>query len=80
MGNEKTNPLTVEQAKARLLETLERAEIATLLKQHPYLVLGAAFIAGLSAGRLAGQDIRRLKNILVPMLFSSEDRFSFFTK
>ena len=50
MDSQKTRPLTVEEARERLIEAAGRASPREWIRQNPLEALAAAFLAGLSAG------------------------------
>lgn len=46
MAGAKTEPLTVEQAKAQLREAADHVSLVGIVKRHPFATLAVSFVAG----------------------------------
>jgi len=75
----KAEPLSVEEAKARLRAAADRISLSTWVQRHPKQAVGAALLGGLVFGRLgSGSDrvlLQALK-LVPPLLYGMEARKS----
>ena len=80
MDHDSTQPLSVEEAKARLRVAANRASPSAWVRQHPLPALGIALLGGLVAGRLHAQSASGLLlalKLVPPLLLGKTRRKSF---
>ncbi len=73
MDREQARPLTLPEAKARLIEAAERASLARWTKDHPWEAVATAFSAGFVTGATpdAGRKARGLAGFLIETILKS---------
>ncbi len=69
MADDTNEPLSVEEAKARLLEVAAEATPAAWVREHPWGAVALAFAAGVVAG-LEPEDRRPVATALAQFLTS----------
>ena len=77
MDRDTSEPLTPEQAKARLRAAAQQASPSAWVRRHPLHALSAALLGGFIAGRLrppSAGDLLLAQKLVMPLLLGTDRR------